>query len=97
MSTTWRDGSATRKVVSPVSLVVSAFAPVEDARLCLVPMLRTDIDESSLLLVDLGYGANRLGGSALALSHERLGAAPPDLDRRKRCRPCSGCCRACAA
>ena len=81
MSTTWRDGSVTRKVVSPVSLVVSAFAPVEDARLSLVPMLRTDIGESSLLLIDLGYGANRLGGSALALSHERLGAAPPDLDR----------------
>ena len=81
MSTTWRDDSDERKVVSPVSLVVTAFAPVEDARLSLVPMLRTDMGESSLLLVDLGYGANRLGGSALALSHQRLGAAPPDLDR----------------
>ena len=81
MSTTWRDDSCARKVISPVSLVVSAFAPVEDARRGLVPMLRTDIGESSLLLVDLGYGANRLGGSALALSHERLGAAPADLDR----------------
>ena len=81
MSTTWRDDPDERKVVSPVSLVVTAFAPVEDARLSLVPMLRTDIGESSLLLVDLGYGANRLGGSALALSHQRLGAAPPDLDR----------------
>ena len=81
MSTTWRDDSGERKVVSPVSLVVSAFAPVEDARLSLVPMLRTDIGDSSLLLVDLGYGANRLGGSALALSHDRIGAAPPDLDR----------------
>ena len=81
MSTTWRDRGAVRKVVSPVSLVVSAFAPVEDARRSLVPMLRTDIGESSLLLIDLGFGANRLGGSALALSHERLGAAPPDLDR----------------
>ena len=81
MSTAWRDRGAARKVVSPVSLVVTAFAPVEDARRSLVPMLRTDIGESSLLLIDLGYGANRLGGSALALSHERLGAAPPDLDR----------------
>ena len=81
MSTTWRDDSGERKVVSPVSLVVTAFAPVEDARLSLVPLLRTDIGESSLLLVDLGYGANRLGGSALALSHERIGATPPDLDR----------------
>ena len=81
MSTTWRDDSGERKVVSPVSLVVTAFTPVEDARLSLVPMLRTDIGESSLLLVDLGYGANRLGGSALALSYQRLGAVPPDLDR----------------
>ena len=81
MSTTWRDGSGHHKVVSPVSPVISAFAPVEDVRLSLVPMLRTDIGESSLLLVDLGFGANRLGGSALALSYERLGAVPPDLDR----------------
>ena len=81
MSTTWRDGPGERKVVSPVSPIITAFAPVEDARLSLVPMLRTDIGDSSLLLVDLGYGANRLGASALALSHERLGAAPPDLDR----------------
>ena len=81
MSTTWRDDTGERKVVSPVSPIITAFAPVEDAASSLVPMLRTDIGGSSLLLVDLGYGANRLGGSALALSHERLGAAPPDLDR----------------
>ena len=81
MTTTWRDGAGPRKVVSPLSLVVSAFAPVEDVRRSLVPMLRTDAGASSLLLVDLGNGANRLGGSALALSHERLGADPPDLDR----------------
>ena len=81
MRTTWRDDSGERKVVSPVSPVITAFAPVEDARLSLVPVLRTDRGETSLLLVDLGYGANRLGASALALSHERLGAAPPDLDR----------------
>ena len=81
MSTTWRDATGVRKVVSPLSLVISAFAPVEDARLSLVPMLRTDAGESSLLLIDLGFGANRLGGSALALSHERLGAVAPDLDR----------------
>ena len=81
MTTTWRDGAGPRKVVSPLSLVVSAFAPVEDVRLSLVPMLRTDAGASSLLLVDLGDAANRLGGSVLALSHERLGAVPPDLDR----------------
>ena len=81
MSTTWHDDSGERKVISPVSLVVSGFAPVRDARRSLVPMLRTDIGPTSLLLIDLGRGANRLGGSALALSHGRLGADPPDLDR----------------
>jgi len=81
MCTTWRDDSGAQKVISPVSPIITAFAPVEDARLSLVPMLHTDIGDSSLLLVDLGYGANRLGASALALSHGRLGAAPPDLDR----------------
>ena len=81
MTTTWSGDAGPRRVVSPLSLVVSAFAPVEDARLSLVPMLCTGIGESSLLLVDPGDGANRLGGSALALSHERLGALPPDLDR----------------
>ena len=81
MSATWRDDAGARKVVSPVSPVITAFAPVGDARRSLVPMLRTDIGPSSLLLVDLGYGANRLGASALSLSRERLGSAPPDLDR----------------
>ena len=81
MSTAWRDDSGERKVVSPVSLIVSAFAPVEDVRLSLVPMLRTDIGASSLLAIDLGHGANRLGGSTLLLAHRRIGAAPPDLDR----------------
>ena len=81
MCTAWHDDAGAHKVVSPVSPIITAFAPVEDARRSLVPMLRTDIGPSSLLLVDLGDGANRLGGSALALSHDRLGDAPPDLDR----------------
>ena len=81
MSTTWRDDAGAHKVVSPVSPVITAFAPVGDARRSLVPMLRTDLGASSLLLIDLGCGANRLGGSALVLSHQRLGTTPPDLDR----------------
>ena len=80
MRTTWCDDSGVHAVTAPLSLVVSAFAPVEDVRLNLVPMLRTDIGKSSLLLVDLGRGANRLGGSALALSYDCLGADPPDID-----------------
>ena len=83
MRTVWRDDTGSHAVVSPVSLIVSAFAPAEDVRLSLTPMLRTDIGESALLLIDLGNGANRLGSSALALAYGRLGAEPPDLGEVK--------------
>jgi phosphoribosylformylglycinamidine synthase len=76
MQTAWQG----RRVVAPVSLVVSAFAPVEDARETLTPQLRTDAGESELVLVDLGQGRNRLGGSVLAQAHGALGEACPDLD-----------------
>jgi phosphoribosylformylglycinamidine synthase len=76
MRTSW-DG---KKIVSPVSVVVSAFAPVTDARATLTPELRTDVGETELWLVDLGGGKNRLGGSALAQVHGELGTNPPDLD-----------------
>ena len=62
MRTAW-DG---KEVVSPLSLIVSAFAPMEDARAVLTPQLRTDCGETELVLVDLGEGKNRLGGSILA-------------------------------
>jgi phosphoribosylformylglycinamidine synthase len=62
-----------------VSLIVSAFAPVGDVRKTWTPQLRTDLGATSLLLVDLGAGANRLGGSCLAQVHGALGATPPDL------------------
>jgi phosphoribosylformylglycinamidine synthase len=70
----------TRSVVSPVSLIVSAFAPVRDARRTLTPQLRTDLGPTRLLLLDLGLGRNRLGGSALAQVYGSLGSVPPDLD-----------------
>jgi phosphoribosylformylglycinamidine synthase len=76
MSTSW-DG---KDVVAPVSLVVSAFAPVEDARDTLTPQLRGDAGDSELVLIDLGRGKNRLGGSVLAQVHGALGDACPDLD-----------------
>ena len=81
MRTVWRDDTGSHAAVSPVSLVVTAFAPVGDVRLGLTPMLRTGAGESALLLIDLGNGAHRLGGSALALAYGRLGAEPPDLGR----------------
>ena len=69
-----------KEVVAPVSLVVSAFAPVEDARGTLTPRLRTDRGETELVLIDLGRGRNRLGGSILAQVHAKFGSEVPDLD-----------------
>jgi phosphoribosylformylglycinamidine synthase len=79
MRTAWED----KEVVAPVSLIVSAFAPVEDACGTLTPRLRTDAGETELVLVDLGAGKNRLGGSILAQVHGRFGAEVPDLDEPK--------------
>ena len=79
MRTAW-DG---KEVVAPLSLVVSAFAPVSDARGTLTPRLRTDAGETELLLIDLGLRRNRLGGSILAQVHSRLGERCPDLDDPK--------------
>jgi phosphoribosylformylglycinamidine synthase len=76
MRTAWEG----KEVVAPVSLIVSAFAPVEDARGTLTPRLRTDAGETELVLVDLGQGRNRLGGSILAQVHGRFGAEVPDVD-----------------
>jgi len=79
MRTAW-DG---KEVVAPLSLVVSAFGPVSDARGTLTPQLRTDAGETELLLIDLGRRQNRLGGSILAQVHSRLGERCPDLDEPK--------------
>ena len=80
MRTAWSEGSAQKEVVSPLSLIVTAFAPVTDARGTLTPQLRTDAGDTELLLVDLGRGRNRLGGSILAQVHGGFGSEAPDLD-----------------
>jgi phosphoribosylformylglycinamidine synthase len=79
MKTVWNDGGVRKSVVAPVSLIVSAFAPVGDVRKTWTPQLRTDFGANVLLLVDLGRGANRLGGSSLAQVFGELGATPADL------------------
>jgi phosphoribosylformylglycinamidine synthase len=76
MRTSW-DG---KDQIAPLSLIVSAFAPVADARRTLTPQLRTDAGETELILVDLGQGRNRLGGSILAQVYEQIGDGCPDLD-----------------
>jgi len=84
MRTAWTDQGRQKEVVAPLSLIVTAFAPVSDARGTLTPRLRTDLGETELLLVDLGGGKNRLGGSILAQVHNAFGAEAPDLDEPKR-------------
>ncbi len=79
MRTTWREGDADKAVTAPMSLIVSAFAPVVDVRLSLTPQLQPDAD-AVLVLLDLGRGANRLGGSSLAQAFGQLGDTVPDID-----------------
>jgi len=80
MRSAWSDAEGQHAVVAPVSLIVSAFAPVGDVRRTLTPELRRDAGETALVLVDLGGGRDRLGGSCLAQVYGRLGDSPPDVD-----------------
>ena len=80
MQTTWQQDGETRKVIAPVSLIVSAFAPVADVRATLTPQLRTDSGPTSLILIDLGRGRHRMGGSILAQVCNQVGETTPDID-----------------
>jgi phosphoribosylformylglycinamidine synthase len=79
MRTRWQDEEGDKSVTAPMSLIVSAFSPVTDARLSVTPQLRPE-EDSVLLLIDLGRGANRLGGSALAQVYGQLGNVVPDVE-----------------
>jgi phosphoribosylformylglycinamidine synthase len=80
MKTTWRDeDNIPRSVVSPLSLIITAFAPVDDVRKQISPLLNTK-EDSALLMIDLGNGKNRMAGSALAQVTNELGGKTPDLD-----------------
>ncbi len=79
MRAVWEDAEgAAHKVVAPLSLVVSAFAPVDDVRRHATPDLKSG--DTRLLLVDLGRGQNRLGGSCLAQAYNQIGSGTPDVD-----------------
>ncbi|MGB5627487.1 MAG: phosphoribosylformylglycinamidine synthase [Woeseiaceae bacterium] len=80
MRTRWTDEKGEYQVVAPVSLIVSAFAPVNDVTRHLTPELRRCDEPSYLLLFDLGAGKNRLGASCLAQAFQRTGGDTPDLD-----------------
>jgi phosphoribosylformylglycinamidine synthase len=80
MKTVWQEGQEQKSVTAPLSLIISAFAPVQDVRQTLTPQLRTDHGDTDLILIDLGKGRNRLGGSCLAQVYQQLGHHPADLD-----------------
>ena len=80
MKTKWQEGQEEKAVTSPMSLIITAFGAVQDIRKTVTPELRTDKGDTSLLLIDLGAGQNRLGASCLAQVYKQLGKQAPDVD-----------------
>ena len=80
MRTTWKDDDVAKSVTSPISLIVSGFAPVSDIRASLTPQLNSTAGDTVLILIDLGRGKNRLAASACAQVLQQLGNDVPDVD-----------------
>ena len=82
MKTVWNEGAEKKEVVAPISLVISAFAKVNDASATLTPELRKEgaTADSELVLIDLGAGKNRMGASCLAQAYGQVGQTAPDLN-----------------
>ena len=80
MKTVWDQGGESRAMTAPLSLIISAFSPVVDVRKTLTPQLRFDRSNTEILLIDLGEGRDRLGGSALAQVYGQVGDTAPDVD-----------------
>jgi phosphoribosylformylglycinamidine synthase len=79
MRTAWTDAAGDHAVIAPVSVIISAFAPVKDVRLTLTPEL--DMRQPTrLILMDLSAGKNRMGGSCWAQVHAKSGGESADLD-----------------
>ena len=79
MKTVWQDGEEKKSVVSPLSLIISAFAPVKDVRKTVTPELK-NVEDSVLLFIDLGFGKARMGGSAFGQVYNNMTGDAPDLD-----------------
>ena len=79
MKTVWQDSEEKKSVVSPLSLIISAFAPVKDVRKTITPELK-NVEDSVLLFVDLGFGKARMGGSAFGQVYNNMSGDAPDLD-----------------
>jgi len=82
MRTQWKDAQGDKKVTSPVSLIVSGFATLQDVRATLTPQLNA-VEDTTLVLVDLGHGKNRMAASVLAQTLDQTGDAVPDLEDPK--------------
>ncbi len=86
MKTSWEEADTKtntkirKEVTAPLSLIISAFSSVTDVRNTLTPQLRTDCGDTELILIDLGQGQNRLGGSALAQVYKQVGNVAPNID-----------------
>ncbi|WP_176509783.1 phosphoribosylformylglycinamidine synthase [Pseudomonas urethralis] len=80
MKTKWSEEGVEKSVTSPMSLIITGFAPVTDIRQTLTPQLRMDKGETDLILIDLGRGKNRMGASILAQTYGKIAAQAPDVD-----------------
>jgi len=80
MKSVWEQDGQSCSVTAPLSLIVTGFAPVSDVRRTLTPQLRYDQGETTLILIDLGKGRQRMAGSALAQVYKQIGHHAPDLD-----------------
>ena len=80
MATTWQDNNQAKQVVAPVSLIISAFAPVRDVRNTLTPQLQLQT-ETELILIDLGRNQNRMAGSIVTQVFEQTDTHAPNVDQ----------------
>ncbi|MBS3017798.1 Phosphoribosylformylglycinamidine synthase [Comamonas sp. PE63] len=83
MRTQWSENGQTKKVTSPVSLIITGFAAIDDVRTTLTPQLDAEVEDSTLVLIDLGRGKMRMGGSIIGQVLNQSGNEVPDLDDPK--------------
>ena len=83
MRTQWSENGQIKKVTSPVSLIITGFAAIDDVRTTFTPQLNAEVADSSLVLIDLGRGKMRMGGSIIGQVLNQSGNEVPDLDDAK--------------
>ncbi|WP_417283836.1 phosphoribosylformylglycinamidine synthase [Comamonas sp.] len=83
MRTQWNENGVTKKVTSPVSLIITGFASIDDVRTTLTPQLNATEEDTTLVLIDLSHGKMRMGGSIIGQVLNQSGNETPDLDQPK--------------